>query len=174
MNKKKISIIVVILTCIILCCFYRYERINKNIAKYYEKQEYHVGEDINLDNLLLSVKSYKIVQYNKGDNMDFFIKLQVKNTSREIIDGSPIVYNSKLAANFEYQDAADIENQDLNQLKILKPGDELNFTLRYSVLPGLKNKKDFKFYIANELYKNQIMKKYKNLKFYSKYVYLKN
>ncbi|MDF2504706.1 hypothetical protein [Clostridium sp.] len=177
-KKKKLIIITAIVLCIVLVCFYRYEKINKNVAKAYEKQEYQIGENVDLDNLKLVVKSYELVQHNKVDNADVLLQLNIKNISEKTIDASTLIDNSKLATEFQYQDYADIKKEDFNHIKNLKPKDELNFQLRYSVLPGVinnsKNKNEFKFYIANKLYKNEITKKYEDLKLYSKYVYLKS
>jgi hypothetical protein len=176
-NKRKI-IIIALVALISLACLYRYQQINRNVAETYEKQGYHIGENVDLDNLKLVVKSYKFVQHKQGDNVDAIIELNIKNISNKTIDASPLVENSKLGTQFQYQDYADISNEDYNHLKNLKPNSKIDFTLTYSVLPGViddgKNKNEFKFYIANELYKNEIIKKYKDLKLYSKYVYLKS
>ncbi|WP_035289339.1 hypothetical protein [Clostridium sp. KNHs214] len=179
MNKKsKLIIIVSIVLCIILFCFFRYKKINNNVAKTYEKQEYSIGENIHLDNLDLVVKSYKFIQYNKDDNVDVLLELNLKNTSKKTVDASSLIYNSKLAAEFEYVDTPSVEKQDLSRLKKLQPNHEISITFKYSVLARtikkFKNKTEFKFYIANDLYKEDIIKKYKELKLYSKYVYLKS
>lgn len=177
-KKKKFIIITAIVLSIVLVCFYRYEKINKNVAKTYEKQEYHIGENIDLDNLKLVIRSYEIVQHNKGDNADVLLQVNIKNISEKTIDASLFTYDSKLATGLQYQNHADIKKEDLNHIKNLKPKDEVNFQLRYSVVPAVidnsKNNKEFQFYIPNKLYKNEIVKKYEDLKLYSKYVYLKS
>lgn len=180
MNKRKNSIVIIaIVVCMVGAFFYRYQKINKNVAKAYEKQEYKIGEEIKLDNLKLVIKSYKFVQHNKGDNVDVTLQLGVKNISEKTIDVSPLIYNSKLATEFEYQDTPNIEAEDLKHIKNLRANDEIDLTISYSVLArvmeNLKDNGEFKFYIANDLYKKDIIKKYEeDLKLYSKYICIKN
>lgn len=174
MCKGKTEIAVIITLCVSLFCFCRYQIINKNVPKSYEKQQYSVGETINLDNLQFKVKSYKINELHNKDNINVLLILNIKNVGKNKVDASSILFNSKLATEFQYEDVADIKKDHLNYLKNLKPNDELNVQLTYSLRKTFKNNHHLRFYIANKLYKNNIIEKYKDQKFYSKYVYLKN
>lgn len=179
MNNRKKNIFIVVLGIIISVGLgYRYIQINKDIPKSYEKQSYNIQENINLDDLKFVVKSYSINKNGSENddsvNVDFSITLGVENKSNSTIDATPIIFNSKLATEFQYQDSPNISNKDIEKLKNLKKGEKFEFTVSYSMLSELvKDKDTFKFYIANELYKNEIMEKYKESKLYSKYVELK-
>jgi len=174
-NKKKYIFIVIISIFVLITLGCRYAKINKDVPNAYEKQSYDINQNIDLDNLQLVVKSYSIDKTgdNNYNNTDVSLELEIKNKSDTTIDGTALIYNSKLATGFSYQDCANIEDNDLQNLKNLKAKDELKFSINYSLAPEqLENIESLKFYISNILYKDEIIEKYKDLIFYSKYIEL--
>lgn len=176
-KKKKFFVGIITVICILMLCVYRYHNINQNVARTYEKHRYKIGQKIKLDKLEILVKDFKFVKNNgKGNNSDVILDINIKNISGKVIDASPIVEESNLAVQFQCNDYADVIKGDLKRVKNLSPKEEVDLTLRYSVLARIidscEKNSEIQLYIPNVLYKNQIINEYKKLKLYSKYVFL--
>ena len=173
-NRTDIFILIICIG-IASALIYRYKEINKGIPNSYEKQAYQINEDVDLDDLEIKVESYDIVKgSDEATNDKIFLRAQIKNESSNVIDASSLMFNSKLSDGFEYLDSFNIEEKDRERLKALKSKETLQFSVYYSSAPGRMNFDDgLKFYISNELYKNQITQKYNEGKFYAKYIELK-
>lgn len=174
-GKIKYISIAVVLLCIIITFGYRYKEINKGVPKSYQKDAYKVNEVVDLDELEFKINSYNIVKGDEeSENTEIIVNVELKNNGCNNIDVKGLLINSKLSDGFQYIDSANISEQVYQQLQSLGKGETLTFSMEYSSPPELMDfDNGLEFYVYNELYKNQIAEKYKDGKFYAKYVELK-
>jgi len=177
---KKKNIIFIALVLILALCSIRCYLLNKNIPEKYVIDRYEVGQVIQLDAVSIEVKSFKTVQRSKaydGDNqIGCILEINVKNTSKDIVDLIPLLQESKLSSGVYYQDYCNVDT-DIKNVSAFPPKAEANLTFTYVIykdaLKYVKDKKEFKFYIGKREYENQIKDRLSKLQIYGKYVELR-
>jgi hypothetical protein len=181
MKKKHIAVfIIIILVFLIPVCGYRYYKINKDVSKEYLIDKYSLEQNIILDDIEMKVISFKVekrnIESDGDDNIGCTFELKVKNISKNTVNISPLVEESKLSSGVFYQDYANVTGE-LKKIKSLSPGDEANLTFTYFLFKEAvkysTDENEFKFFIAKSLYKNEILEKMNDLRLYSKCVELK-
>jgi len=177
--RKKYTVHIVIILIFVLCSI-RYYFLNKNVPEKYVIDRYVVGQDILLDDVSITVKSFKEVQRNKAydgdDQIGCMIEILAKNNSQNTVSLVPLIEESKLSSGVYYQDYCNVDT-DPNKVSQLLPNSETNLTFTYviykDVLKYTKNKKEFKFYMGKGTYENQIKDRLSKLQIYGKYVELR-
>lgn len=155
---------------------YRIYSINKNIPMKYQKDEYKVRDNIQLDNLnikVLSVRKDK-PKYNneyKSDRISFYADLEVKVTSKQYKDDIGIlktvtsITKNGMPSNFD---------TGYEELKSLKVGESTNITLIWDKEPDFfRNKSYVDIYLPKDIYAKEIREKYNNGVLYGKYIRVK-
>lgn len=175
--KKRIIVFLSII--IMILCVVRYYELNKNVPKEYTVDQYTTNKWIKMDDSEMIINSYKINQRDEkidgDDNFDVTLNVTVKNISNNTINISDLLDYSKVSLEIYYQDYCNArgEGDKVENLKANSTVDlELKYTLFNSELSRLKNKDEYRFYIAKQLYKNEVEKFFKEGNLYSKYVIL--
>lgn len=176
--KKKMCICIMAAVLLSLSIF-QYKRINKGVPRKYVIDSYCMGQKVKLDDAEVKAEAFKEQMNNKetdgNDDISCTLQLNIKNTGKADIDISPLIEDSKLSLGLYYVDYAEVSG-DLKKVKNLHPGSEANLSLTYSFNNkdyGEAKENNFKFYIGEKLYKNQILEKVKHLNLYGKYIELK-
>lgn len=175
--KKKKYVLVSMVVILGILFIIRYLYINKDAPKKFEINDYEINEEVKLDNINIIIDSFNIEdKYLEEDQKEYrygIVKFKVKGKE---IDNNEIRYlfeNSKLSYDIRWQDCGESDeiSREINNDETIityKVSYQLNFLKDNEVLD--KNK--FKFYIAKDLYKGDIVKKFQEGKLYGKCINL--
>lgn len=176
MNKKSIFIVFSII--ILSICVFRYNYINKDVPNKYNIDRYYIGEDVELDDMVIKVTSFEEVEYDnefyKDDVVQLILGINIRNISDNSIVPGPII-ESKLNYGVDYVDYAE-PTGEVNKLSKLMPEEEASVTLTYTFykdsINKSKEKQEFLLYIKTSLYEDDILKKIGKKELYAKTIVL--
>lgn len=172
MRTKKIYVLWVIITLLLIgvvgCRVYY---VNKGIAREFKKDEYKVGDEVQLDNLNIKLISthkekQKFNEEYKIDTITYKAKFRVKVTSKidkdlKIFANETFMKKSMPTKNYEFS----------KSVESLKVGNTVDVTITWDYEPEFfKDKKYIDIYIPKQLYSKEIRGNFKEGFMYGKYI----
>ncbi|MGE8057068.1 DUF4352 domain-containing protein [Bacillus mycoides] len=160
--KRKRMYVVLLLCLLIVFCFYRYYKVNKDVPLKYTLEYSSKGEVVVCDDLEIRVNSANkgdLIKDYKRERIPITVDAQIKNTSNKTSNVLRFIETS-LGVGYNKNQTNDGEF-DIQKLKKLQPNETVQVKLVYVVDKDIyeKNNEPMYLYIPTELYHNQLMDK---------------